>query len=296
MREIVGGTEMKDVIYVALAVLIVTIVMLSGCTGVLGPEETEKFNREVPAKPGSDLAVVNRNGGVDMGIWEEDYVAVTAVKRTFYGRAELEKARIEVTENDPILIWTVHTGMNARVSVDYTVQIPADVVLRGIDTSNGQIRLQGVQVAGTEIHTSNGPVIVDGAPGGDLTAVTSNGWINLSGVEGYVTAKTSNDGIMVERSGGVGDLQASNGPISAEISAIRGDVTISTSNGEIALRIAKDLNARVIATTSNGRIAIRDLPLRVSESTETSVLGSLGAGGPTITIVTSNGDINLAGL
>jgi DUF4097 and DUF4098 domain-containing protein YvlB len=101
---------------------------------------------------------------------------------------------------------------------------------------------------------------------------------------------------MVERSGGVGDLQASNGPISAEISAIRGDVTISTSNGEIALRIAKDLNARVIATTSNGRIAIRDLPLRVSESTETSVLGSLGAGGPTITIVTSNGDINLAGL
>ena len=122
-------------------------------------------------------------------------------------------------------------------------------------------------MAGTEIHTSNGPVIVDGAPGGDLTAVTSNGWINLSGVEGYVTAKTSNDGIMVERSGGVGDLQASNGSISAEISAIPGDVVISTSNGEITLRIAKDLNAGVIATTSNGRIAIRDLPLRVSEST-----------------------------
>ena len=139
-------------------------------------------------------------------------------------------------------------------------------------------------------------MIVDGAPGGDLKAVTSNGWINLSGVEGYVTAKTSNDGKMEGKSGGVGDLQASNGPISAEISAIPGDVVISTSNGEITLRIAKDLNARVIATTSNGRIAIRDLPLRVSESTETSVLGSLGAGGPTITIVTSNGDINLAGL
>ena len=69
MREIARGAEMRGVIYVALVVLIVVTVMLSGCTGIPGPEETEEFSREVPAKPGGDLAVVNRNGGVDMGIW-----------------------------------------------------------------------------------------------------------------------------------------------------------------------------------------------------------------------------------
>ncbi len=296
MKRDARGTKVEGAIYAALAMLVVAIVMLSGCIGAPGPEETEGFNRTVPANPGSDLAVVNRNGGVNMSIWEEDYVTVTAVKRTFYGQAELEKVRIEVTENDPILIGTMHTGMNARVSVDHTIRLPADVILRGIENSNGPIELQGVQVAGTELHTSNGPVTVDGAPGGDLVAVTSNGRIDLSGVEGYVTAKTSNGGITVARSGGIGDLQTSNGSISAEISAVRDDVTISSSNGDIALRIAKDLNAQVIATTSNGRITIHDLPFRVSESTKTSVSGSLGAGGPTITIITSNGDIDLAGL
>jgi DUF4097 and DUF4098 domain-containing protein YvlB len=91
-------------------------------------------------------------------------------------------------------------------------------------------------------------------------------------------------------------LRTSNGPISADISAVREDVTVSTSNGGITLRFAEDLNARVIATTSNGRVTVRDRSLRVSESTGTSVTGLLGDGGPTITATTSNGGIDLSGL
>jgi len=48
-----------------------------------------------------------------------------------------------------------------------------------------------VRVAGTELATSNGPVVVDGAPGSDLAAASSNGGSIFSGVEGYVTATTS---------------------------------------------------------------------------------------------------------
>jgi len=133
-------------------------------------------------------------------------------------------------------------------------------VLQRVESSNGPIKLSGVRVAGTELATSNGPVVVDGAPGSDLAAASSNGGIDLSGVEGYVTATTSNGGITVEDCGGIAGLKTSNGPISTEISAVRGDVTISSSNGGIALRLAEDLNARVVATTSNGRVTGRRPP------------------------------------
>lgn len=54
---------MQRAIYTALAfAVLIAAAVLAGCTGVPGPEETEEFNRAVPAEPGSGLAVVNRNG------------------------------------------------------------------------------------------------------------------------------------------------------------------------------------------------------------------------------------------
>jgi DUF4097 and DUF4098 domain-containing protein YvlB len=100
----------------------------------------------------------------------------------------------------------------------------------------------------------------------------------------------------VEGAGGVADLDTSNGPISAEIPAVRGDVDIRTSNGPITLRFAEGLDARIVATTSNGRIAVNDLALQLEESSGTRVSGTLGQGGPTISATTSNAIIDLSEL
>ncbi|MDD4253728.1 MAG: DUF4097 family beta strand repeat-containing protein, partial [Methanoculleus horonobensis] len=248
--------------YAALALLVLIAAVTPGCVGVPGIEATEEFNRTVTVEPASGVVVINRSGGVSVSAWEEDYVAVTAVKRTVYGRGELAKVRIEVTEGDPLRIETVHTGLNPQVSVGYTIYLPPGVVLRRVESSNGPIDLAGARVNGTELRTSNGPVLVDGAPGGDLTAASSNGGIEVRDAEGYVTARTSNAGITVEDCGGVTELQTSNGPISAEIPALRGDTAITSSNGAVTLRLAGNLNARVAATTSNGRITANDLALR----------------------------------
>jgi DUF4097 and DUF4098 domain-containing protein YvlB len=288
---------MQRTVQTALVLLVLIVAaVFAGCTGMPGLETTEEFNRTVPVEPGSAVTVINRNGGVSVNAWEEDYVAVTAVKRTPYGRAELEKVRIEVTKGDPLRIETVHTGLNPQVNVKYTISLPPTVVLQRAVTSNGPIDLAGVRVNGTELRTSNGPVRVDGARGGDIAAASSNGGIEVRGAEGYITARTSNAGITVEESGGVLELQTSNGPISASIPATRGDVAITTSNGAIALRLAESLNVRVVATTSNGRIAVNDLPLLLDESSGTRVSGTLGDGGPTIAVTTSNGGIDLSGL
>jgi hypothetical protein len=283
--------------YVALALAILVVLTVTpGCTGVPGLEATEEFNKTVTVEPGSNVTVINRNGGVSVNVREGETVTVSAVKRSVYGQAELDNVRIEVTEGDPLRIETVHTGIDPRVSVQYTIFLPPTVVLQQAVTSNGPISLSGVQVNGTNLETSNGPVRVDGAPSGDLAATASNGGIEVRGAEGYVAARTSNAGITVEGSGGIADLQTSNGPISADIPAVRGDVEITSSNGAIALRLAEDLDARIVATTSNGRITVNDLPLLLDESTGTRVVGTLGEGGPKITVTTSNGNIVLSRL
>lgn len=280
----------------AVLVLLVGAAVLSGCVGVPGLETTEEFNRTVTVEPDSGVVVIDKNGGVSVSVREGETVTVSAVKRSVYGQGELDQVRIEVTEGDPLRIETVYTGVNPRVSVDYTIEVPPTVVLQQVESSNGPIDLFGVRVNATELRTSNGPVRVDGAPGGDLAAVTSNGPIEVRGAEGYVTARTSNGGITIEDCGGVLELQTSNGPISAGIPAVRGDVAITTSNGPVTLRITESLDARVVATTSNGRIAANDLPLLLSESSGTRIAGTLGDGGPTITVTTSNGNIDLSGL
>jgi DUF4097 and DUF4098 domain-containing protein YvlB len=286
--------SMQKTGYAALALLVVVTAILPGCTGVPGIEATEEFNRTVTVEPGSGVTVINRNGGVNVDVREGETVSITAVKRSVYGESELDKVRIEVTEGDPLRVETVHTALNPRVSVTYTIHLPPTVVLREAVSSNGPIALSGVRVDGTELTTSNGPVTVDGAPGGDLFAASSNGRIEVRGAEGYVTATTSNAGITVEDSAGVVELQTSNGPITAAIPALRGDVDIRTSNGGITLRLAEALDARIVATTSNGGISVNNLPLRLEESSGTRVSGTLGEGGPAITVTTSNGGIDLS--
>lgn len=286
---------MQRTVYAVLA-LVVLATALAGCVGVQGPETTEEFDRTVAVEPGSGIVVTNRNGNVAVNVREGNDVGITAVKRSVYGRGELDKVRIEVTEGDPLRVETVHTGFNPRVSVDYTISLPPTVVLQRIESSNGGIELAGVRVTETELLTSNGPIRVSGAPGGDLVATSSNGRIELSGVGGYVTATTSNAGITVEDCGGVAGLSTSNGAISAGIPAVRGDVTVSSSNAGITLRFAEDLDARLVATTSNGRVTADDLPLLLGESPGTRIAGTLGSGGPTIAVTTSNGNIDLEGL
>jgi hypothetical protein len=288
---------MQEAVCATLAIAVLAaLTVLSGCTGVPGLEATEEFNRTVTVEPGSELLVINRNGGVNVDVREGDTVAVSAVKRSAYGQGELDRVQIVVTEGDPLRIETVHTVLNPRVSVSYTIHMPPTVVLERVESSNGPIELSGVQVNGTDLRTSNGPVRVDGVRGGDLTAASSNGGIEVRGAEGYVTARTSNAPITVVGTGGVADLDTSNGPISAEIPAIRGDVDIRTSNGPITLRLAEGLDTRIVATTSNGRITVSDLALQLEESSGTRVSGTLGQGGPTITATTSNANIDLFGL
>jgi DUF4097 and DUF4098 domain-containing protein YvlB len=69
-------------------------------------------------------------------------------------------------------------------------------------------------------------------------------------------------------------------------------VSLRTTNGAITLRLPEGTNASIDARTSNGAIR-SDLPVTIGSSSRNRLQGTLGRGGPTIEMRTTNGAIRL---
>ncbi|KUG18943.1 MAG: DUF4097 family beta strand repeat protein [Methanomicrobiaceae archaeon] len=274
-----------------LALILIGLCVSAGCFGPIpGAGQTETEYRTVAAGPGREIVVQNRNGNVHLEAWDRDYVEITAEMRTSFFRSELDRAEIPVSDSDTLLIETRHSGQNVRVQVDYRINVPADAEVTRITTTNGAIVAENARVARAE--ASNGPITLRGTRG-DVSMVTSNGPIEVEDVSGFVAAATSNGGITARNVSGIADLKASNGAIVADLPAMRDDVSIATSNGAVTIRVSAGLDADVLLQTSNGRIAVHDLPLTFRQYSDRFVQGVLGSGGHTLSVSTSNAAIEL---
>jgi DUF4097 and DUF4098 domain-containing protein YvlB len=102
----------------------------------------------------------------------------------------------------------------------------------------------------------------------------SNGRLTLRGTDATVRAVTSN-----------GDLSFT-GTFSD------GAQDLATSNGSITLRLPAGTSFGLDASTSNGTIALDGFEIRTTGAVARDTLqGDVGAGGPSITLHTSNGAI-----
>jgi len=126
------------------------------------------------------------------------------------------------------------------------------------------------------LETSNGSLAVDGVKG-RLDMESSNGSVRLTDVGGRVNARTSNGSVHVTLSGRSFD----------------GDgMTVVTSNGSARLDIPNDFNAHLIAGTSNGSLDL-DIPVTVQGRISKRIDTTLGTGGATIEVRTSNGSLRI---
>ena len=87
-----------------------------------------------------------------------------------------------------------------------------------------------------------------------------------------------------------------NGEIKTEVSKIDGNIYASAVNGNIDLSLLPTLDATIDITTVAGKIILNDVPLDLLLNAPGQVRGNLGAGGDTIFISTTNGDIELHNL
>jgi DUF4097 and DUF4098 domain-containing protein YvlB len=254
---------------------------------------TEMFHETYEVTSGTPLQVRNINGGIRISTWDKDYVDVAAEKKELIG-GNVKNVKIEVTVGDSMLIETVHLVKNPRVSVNYTISVPAAIVVESVKSSNGAITLRDVH-GDVMAETSNGAIDITGNTG-KVKAKTSNGAIELSRIEGYVEAKTSNGAIKITGVSGVVSAETSNGSISAEIPDIQNDVRIKTSNGSIKAYLSPELDVNLEVKTSNGKIGLHDIEILTREVSKTSLKGRLGDGGLLLNIKSSNGSIDIYGL
>lgn len=144
---------------------------------------------------------------------------------------------------------------NNDVQVTFYVKVPAGVEFRG-RTVNGDVDLQDLS--------------------SDVSAHTVNGDIEIA-TTGFAEANTVN-----------GSIEAAMGSFDVE----RG-LSFSTVNGSISLDLPDDIDANVDAKWVNGSLEA-DLPLElVGRLSKHAARGSLGEGGPELSLKTVNGSIHI---
>lgn len=131
----------------------------------------------------------------------------------------------------------------------------------------------------------------------DVRLETGNGPLDVRNVHGLIDVRTDNGPLSIRDAGGEVRARTRNGPLSVQLGGSRWNgagLDAESRNGPITLSIPDGYSARLEAGTVNGHLRT-DVPLtvtamgRVTNRIETL----LGAGGPPVRVVTSNGPITI---
>lgn len=249
------------------------IAALAGCTAPTVETRAEE-TRRISRSGRDSLELRNANGSISVEPWDGDDVELRIVKRGFF-TDDLDAAEVTVGGDETLTIErVVGDDESSRVVVSFEVRVPADFPVTDATTSNGSVDVRGTV--------------------GDVDVRTTNGSISVRRVDGFVSLTTTNGSVTCSDVGGVDGARTTNGSIDVEVPAIRGDASIESSNGSIDAALAGDLNADLLAQTSTGSVDASGLSLGDASVSRTRVAGTLGDGGPTLTILTSNGGIELS--
>ena len=114
---------------------------------------TEEFHHTYPLSAGGRIELSNINGAVHITAWDENQVRVDAVKYA-NTKERLDEAKIEVDAgSDYVSIRTKyrdhdHTwssdDWNNPATVEYTITVPRNARLDGIELVNGPLDIHGV--------------------------------------------------------------------------------------------------------------------------------------------------------
>ncbi|MEE2776329.1 MAG: DUF4097 family beta strand repeat-containing protein [Acidobacteriota bacterium] len=253
----------------------ILLVVLLGALPAIGETLREEFSQTFSLSPGGAVSLRNTNGDLDFTSWARNEVRIEAtkiVKAMGRGRAEdlMEKLEIEIVHDGDSLVvktvfpqrnsalgWLFGRGVDAKVS--YRVTLPLEV---------------------------------------ELDAHTVNGDVDVASVTGAIDARTTNGQIHIRELAGTARARTTNGSIRAELQKVNGasDCEFRTTNGGITLFVPETLGAEVVATTTTGAVNTDFAVLERSGSSRwrrKSLKGEINGGGSKLTLVTTNGSIQL---
>ncbi|MGD2135156.1 MAG: hypothetical protein PVF27_03305 [Gemmatimonadales bacterium] len=207
-----------------------------------------------------DLVAVDAapNGGIHVEAWDRNEIRVlarvSAHDDTDAEARELVERVEVVTSGRSIRSDGPRTRGHRSWSVSFRVYVPARSNL-DLESTNGGISVDGI-AGDIRFHTTNGGVTLD-AVGGDVRGGTTNGSLRVT----LAGSTWQGSGLDVE-----------------------------TTNGGVRLEIPDGYNAHLVTGTTNGGMRF-DFPVTVQGRINRRLSVDLGAGGPTIRVMTTNGGV-----
>jgi hypothetical protein len=218
--------------------------------------------REFTLRADRDVIAIDAspNGGIKIEGWDRNEILVRA-KVQAQSRDE-GGAREIANEVDVSLGRTIEsdgprTGRGENWSVSYRVYVPYDSNL-DLESVNGGITINDVS--------------------GAMRFRTTNGGVHLSGLKGDVDGRTTNGGLNIELSGSEWEGAG---------------LDVQTTNGGVKLYMPDDYNCRLETGTVNGSFRI-DFPIMVQGRIDRRIEATLGGGGKTIRVTTTNGSVRIS--
>jgi DUF4097 and DUF4098 domain-containing protein YvlB len=290
------------------------VLILAGASALLAlePKRTE-LHSSYQMQPGAALTVTNINGSIEISGWDQSTVDITATK--YAETAELlDQVKVDVaTDSSGVHIRTV-APESGNVGVKYVIKVPRSAQLAEIRSTNGALRINEVD-GPANLHTTNGAVRVAKMRGkldiqttngaidmqeveGEVLAHTTNGAVHASVVHGSLTATTSNGGVhadLEDSRGGPINLTTTNGGVDLKLGTVsQSAVKAITTNGGITVRMPASAGARIKAETSERNQVHSDFEVHQEGTNSPSHLeGTVGSGGQTLELTTSQGGIRL---
>jgi hypothetical protein len=295
-----------------------TAVCLLGLTGCVisdfGPSDRfhTEFHNTYPLQPKARIDVESFNGSIEIEGWDRNEIEISGSKY-----ASTEEARNDIKidihhTDDSVEIRAIkpssrHDNMGAK----FTLRVPRNAEVDRVTTSNASIQVQDVARAAhlkssngsvkvtnvhgrVDAHTSNSAIDVESLDG-EVTLESSNGHIHAENMTGSLQASTSNSGIVVDMKTSPTTplrLHSSNGSIELTLRQTpQSDIKADTSNNSITLHLPSDTAGRITADTSNSDVSC-DFSID-GENRKGHLKGTIGTGGHSIELSTSNGHIRI---
>jgi DUF4097 and DUF4098 domain-containing protein YvlB len=129
----------------------------------------------------------------------------------------------------------------------------------------------------------------------DLELTALNGGIHISDVNGDIQFKTTNGGIHLSRLAGRVRGSTTNGGIHADFTGNRWDGSefdVQTVNGGVHLNVPQEFSARLESSTVSGRVHADLAGIKTDRETR-QIASVVGAGGPLVRAVTTNGGVHI---
>jgi hypothetical protein len=247
-----------------------------------GPTETRTFPF---AAKGGNLTIETIRGDVTIEGWDEPRAEVRITKN---GNNEVK----DISDGSNL---TLKTEPRDGGDVKYEIKLPRNAGRVEIRSANSDIALSDF-TGNVQINNGNGSVTMSDM-NGDIKVNTANGDINFSDVQGVLWVNTASGTI---------DLQDVNGKISANSAS--GDISVTfaggnleplsvnTVSGDIEVTFDSDINADLTVKTLTGDIEVDDsfgIEVRKTPVVGKEARGRIGAGGQSITINTTAGDVRI---